>query len=93
MLTLTAGGQSNTFCFVADQVNSNGVAAGGYILRADASGQNAAGTFQLQSPSAFSTASLKGNYVFGLQGNSISQAGTGAYLRMAVAGVLTLTAG
>ncbi len=75
MMTLTAGGVSNTFCFVADQANSSGVATGGDILRADASGQNAAGTFQLQNPAAFTVASLKGNYVFGLQGSSISQAG------------------
>lgn len=89
MMTLTADGQSSTFCFVANQTATDGIATGGYILRTDASGQNAAGTFQLQSPASFSAASLKGNYVFGLQGNSISQAGTGAYLRMAVAGVLT----
>jgi hypothetical protein len=88
-MTLTAGGQSNTFCFVADALSSSGIATGGYILRADASGQNAAGTFQLQNPAAFTAATLKGNYVFGLQGNSISQAGNGAYLRMAVAGVLS----
>ncbi len=86
-------GQGGTMalCFVADQVGSNGVAAGGWVIRADESGQSLAGGFALQDTGAFLAAKLKGNFTFGLQGQSGD--GMGHLLRSAVVGYLTLDGG
>jgi hypothetical protein len=58
---------SSVFCFVADGVSS-GVATSGRIIEADGSGYIQTGSFQAQSSTSYSAATLSGGYAFGVQG-------------------------
>jgi hypothetical protein len=64
----------------------------GRIIESDtlSSGTNATGFIYLQLPSAFSTASLESNYVFGIDGWTAEANG---FLRTAIAGAFTNTSG
>lgn len=60
---------NNTFTFaIALSPLSSAVAAQGAMIETDASGNRFTGFLDLQDPSAFSTAAISGNYVFGLTG-------------------------
>jgi hypothetical protein len=67
MLTTTSASGSSVYVISVDKI-SGGVATGGYMTLFNASGASQTGRFQLQSSSAFNTASVSGGYAIGLQG-------------------------
>jgi len=91
MKLLVPAGQGAThpvsFCMALDSIAQNGAAGSGRMVEDDASGQVAAGAFYAQSSTTPTLASLKGSYVFGLQG---ARVGNGIEGRRTVAGYVTL---
>jgi Putative Ig domain len=85
-LTLTAGGVTRSYRFVADLITS-GVAGGARIIEFDSTGALTSGVLRIQTPSAFSNAQVTGNYAFGIGGAKTG--GTGALFQ--AAGVFTLS--
>ncbi len=65
--TITTAANSFTFVTALGSVNS-GIATTGYLTEFDNTGYALSGRMDLQSSSAFSTASISGGYAFGLSG-------------------------
>ncbi len=70
-LTLTTASGSSTYVISLNNITS-GVAGGGYITEFDASGASSTGVLALQTPAAFTTASLTGGYAFGINGFAVN---------------------
>jgi hypothetical protein len=66
-LTLTTASGSTIYVLALNSISS-GIAAGGTISEFDATGQTSTGVLALQTPSAFTTASITGGFAFGLHG-------------------------
>ncbi len=86
-LTLTAGGVTRSFRFVASFIVS-GVASGARIIEFDSTGASTTGVIRVQYPSAFSNAQVSGNYAFGASAGKTAANGGG---RFGAVGVLTLS--
>jgi hypothetical protein len=86
-LTLTAGGVTRSFRFVASLIGS-GVASGARIIEFDSTGAGTTGTIRVQYPGAFSNAQVSGNYAFGASAGKTAANGGG---RFGAVGVLTLS--
>jgi Putative Ig domain len=78
-LTLTYGASTITFVFALNSVN------GGDMTEFDATGQSLTGPLALQTPTAFTTASITGGYAFGLDGFATGNS-AGALTRRAAIG-------
>ena len=83
-LTFTTASSSYTFVIALNSITS-GVASGGYITEFDTSGQSLTGVLALQTPSAFTTASITGGFTFGLDGFAANSS-AGALTRRAIIG-------
>lgn len=66
-LTLSTASTTATYVISLDSI-TGGVAGGGYITEFDSTGQGRTGVLALQTPAAFTTASLTGGYAFGMNG-------------------------
>jgi hypothetical protein len=86
-LTLTAGGVTRSFRFVASLISS-GVASGARIIEFDSTGASTTGVIRVQYPSAFSNAQVSGNFAFGASGGKTVANGGG---RFGIVGVLALS--
>ena len=83
-LTLTIASSSSTFVIALNSITS-GIASGGSITEFDASGQSLTGVLALQTPAAFTTASITGGFTFGLDGFAANSS-AGALMRRAIIG-------
>jgi hypothetical protein len=72
-LTITTAAGSMTFVVALNSIAS-GVAAQGFMLEFDGSGQSLTGALALQNAAAFSTTAITGGYAFGLSGFAASAA-------------------
>src|ERR1700682_2318912 len=86
-LTLTAGGVTRSFRFVASLIFS-GVATGARIIEFDSTAARTTGVIRVQYPSAFSNAQVTGNYAFGTSAGKTAANGGGKF---SAVGVLALS--
>jgi hypothetical protein len=70
-LTMVTASGTTTYVFSLDTVTS-GVATAGYLTEFDDSGQTLTGVLALQTPSAFTTASITSGYAFGASGFAVN---------------------
>jgi hypothetical protein len=90
-LTMIAGGVTRTFVVSLDAV-TGGVGTAGYLTEFDGTGQSLTGVLALQTPSAFTPASVTGGYAFGASGFALGSTAA-ALTHRAVAGEMQFIAG
>ena len=66
-LTLTTAAGTAAYVISVDTITT-GIASAGYLTEFDSTGQSRAGVFALQTPTAFTTASIAGGFAYGLDG-------------------------
>jgi hypothetical protein len=82
-LTLTTAAGSATFTLALNTLTS-GIAAAGYLTECDSTGQTRTGVLALQTPAAFTTASITGGYAFGLSGFASNSTPTALHHRSTI---------
>jgi hypothetical protein len=74
-LTLTTASGSATFVLALNSITA-GIAGGGYLTEFDGSGNSLTGRLVLQTPSAFTTASIVSGFALGLEGFAANSTAT-----------------
>jgi uncharacterized repeat protein (TIGR01451 family) len=93
MTTTGTGATTLTFRFALGSFNSQGVATKARFIEFDASARHGAGVIEMQDPTAFSAAAIKGNFVFGVSGEDANASHFAAAGRVTADGLGNFTNG